>query len=177
MVIRFLGRDQQRGAVEREPIMKATLLCGIGLIAALAGCGPIQRAQIEQQRDAIDAEAVACAQKHKSGEFKTHVQAVTCMNDAYQRGISVGLYPFPDIRLAWEAARLRAAEQLDRGEITETEAKAQLLDISAKATAEARRRAVQNAQTQAEINSMNAVSATAYSNMVVTGIGMMTGGR
>lgn len=159
--------------------MRPTILVPFCLIvsAAVSGCGAAQRAQLQQQRTAIDAEAAACAQNLRSGEFKTHVEAVTCMNDAYHRGVSAGLYPFPDIRLAWEAARLRAAEQLDRGEITETEAKARLLEISATAAAEARRRSTENARVNAVIDADNAAATAAYGNMIATGVGMMTGGR
>ena len=147
-------------------------LACLGVVSAGA---PIQRAQVQQQRAAIDAEAATCVQKLKSGEFKTHVEAASCVNDAYQRGIAEGLYPFPDIRLAWEAARLRVAEQLDRGEITETEARARLLEIGANATAEARRRSIENAETRAEINTMNALSTGVYMNMIGQGVGMMQG--
>jgi hypothetical protein len=155
--------------------MRTTVLCGIGLIAALAGCGPIQRAQIQERRAAVDVQAAACEQRLKSGEFKTHVAAASCINDAYARGISAGLYPYPDIRLAWGAARLRIAEQLDRHELSETEAKARLMEASAAATAEARHRNAENAQRNAEIDTMNAVSTGIYLNMIGQGIGMMQG--
>jgi hypothetical protein len=154
-----------------------TIYCGLALALVLSGCGPIQRAQIQQQRAAIDAEAAACAQKLKSREFKNHVEEATCANDAYARGARAGIYPFPDIRQVWMAAHLRVAEQLDRGEITETEAKARLLEIGATATAEARRRSVENAQANAATRADDAAATAAYANMIAIGVGMMTGGR
>jgi hypothetical protein len=145
------------------------------IAAIVSGCAPMQRAQMQDRRAAVEVEAAACGQKFKSGEFKTHVEAETCVNDAYTRGISAGLYPYPDIRLEWEAARLRVADQLNRHEITETEAKARFLEISATATAEAQRRNADNAQAGSVIRANNAAAAAFYGDMISTGVGMMQG--
>ena len=153
-----------------------TIRCGLVLALLLVSCGPIQRAQIQDQRTAVDAEAARCSERYKAGEFKTHVQLAMCMNEVYARGIKAGLYPYPDIRLAWGAARLRIAEQLDRREISEAEAQARWMEASAAATAEARRRDADRAQRTAETEFMNAATTGIYTNMISQGVGMM-GGR
>jgi hypothetical protein len=152
-----------------------SMCLGLVIVASVSGCAPMQRAQIQEQGVTADAEAATCEQRFKTGVFKTHVEVANCAGDVYARGISAGLYPYPDVRLAWGAARLRIAEQLDRHEISETEAKARWMEASAVATAEAQRRNAQNAQSNAAIRANNAAAMAAYGNMISTGIGMMQG--
>lgn len=72
-----------------------TIYCGLALALVLSGCGPIQTAQIQQQRAAIDAEAAACAQKLKSREFKNHVEEATLRERCLRTGRSGRDLPLP----------------------------------------------------------------------------------
>lgn len=161
--------------------MRAIALCAVGLTVVLAGCGPIQRAQhaayAKERMAQANAEMAACVEKRKAGVFKTHVESATCINDAQRRAFIDVRDPYMDLQSSLSAARLRVAAQIDAGQITEAEAQAKMMDAIAQVQNEARRRQEEAAVRNAAIRANDAAATAAYTNMIATGVGMMTGGR
>ena len=115
--------------------MKAMVLCSVGLIVGLAGCGPIQRAQhaayARERMAQGNVEMAASVEKRKASVIKARVESATCTNDAQRRAfIDVG-YPYTDLQSSLSAARLRVAAQIDAGQIGEVEAQARMMDTIA----------------------------------------------
>ena len=148
---------------------------------ALAGCGPIQRAQhaaYAKDRMALaKVEIAACVEKRKAGELKTHVESATCINEAQRRGFADIGYRYMDLQSALSAARLRIAAQLDALQINETEAQTRMIERIAEIQNEERRRNEEAAVRNVAIRANDAATTAAYTNMIATGVGMMTGGR
>jgi hypothetical protein len=76
--------------------MKATALCGLGLVIGLAGCGPIQRAQqaefTKERMATAKAEMLACKQQRRTSQV-TYVETARCINDVQRRAASLRGYP------------------------------------------------------------------------------------
>jgi len=150
------------------------------LAVGVAGCG---LAQAERSKEiahanhdrmaAAQTEAAACDDRRKSGELHTFVGAATCANDALMRGRQDTHYPYMDIAYSVQATRLRVAEGIDAGRITETEGRAKIADAMAWASGEDRRRreATRAANAQAD-----AQQPQNYLQMMQTGAAMVQPG-
>jgi hypothetical protein len=145
--------------------MKATALCGLGLVIGLAGCGPIQRAQqaefTKERMATAKAEMLACKQQRRTSQV-TYVETARCINDVQRRAFEDIHQPYMDLHYTLSAARLRIAEDLDARRITEAEADARLADATAAAQNEHRRRREDAAMQRAAIGTMNAATTSAY---------------
>jgi hypothetical protein len=98
------------------------------LATGLAGC--ISAQEREQQ-------AAAAAERCKA-TTKTHVEQARCTN-AEQTRLSSGNRNV-DLMHYWQSVKLELADKLDRGEITEVQAEAQLKRLQAQLEAEEQRR-------------------------------------
>jgi hypothetical protein len=108
-----------------------------------------EAAQRDRRMQAASDEARRCVEKRKAGELADHVASATCINDAMERGFSEVRYPHMDLVRVISATRLRAAEQIDSGEITEGEAVVRIAEKISDITSEERRRRAEDIQTNA----------------------------
>jgi len=127
-----------------------------GTPAQLSYQGVYQRQadDAEQRNRRIEAasdEALRCVRKRKAGELPDHVASAMCMNDALERGFREIRYPHMDLIYATSATRLRVAEQLDKGEITEAEAAVRITEKISDVTAEERRRRAEDVKANAAV--------------------------
>ncbi|HEY0523112.1 MAG TPA: hypothetical protein VGD08_06975 [Stellaceae bacterium] len=125
-----------------------------GTPAQLSYQGVYQRQadDAEQRNRRIEAandEARRCVERRKAGELPDYVASATCINDAQERGFRETRFPHMDLVYAISATRLRAAEQIDKGEITEAEAAVRITDKISDVTAEERRRRAEDVRANA----------------------------
>lgn len=126
------------------------------LVAALSGCdlarqqqaqqtAENQRRYVESRKAILDAQIRGCTESFKRGDLKTHVAQDICINDVISAAYSEMHYPYMDLVMNLSATRLRLGEQLDKGTMSDTEARAALTDAMATLISQQRIRDVQAA--------------------------------
>lgn len=118
---------------------KVVLLVVVASLCALSGCSEMndffarrdaaQRdAQIKSRLGQLTKDLDACSMKRKSDPAITHVAYAECVNGAFESATFDAGYPYPDIIATLSAERLRIAEQVDKGQITDVEGVARIDD-------------------------------------------------
>lgn len=118
-------------------------------LAPTAGAQPAPPLQSQQQdfaaalkaaSQAARTAALACAERRRSGELKTHRASVECSNPKIIAAYRHAHYPFMDLIEILAKARLAGAERLDEGTVTEAEFGREMGRLAARVSAEAYRR-------------------------------------
>jgi hypothetical protein len=115
-----------RKAVLFVMLMSAPILSGCSWVGDLfTSNDQPQRAEADRQRlDQMTRETDACVAK----AGKTRVETSMCVNRAFQSAMFDINYPYPDIVASLSAERLRVAEQIDLGQISQAEGLARISD-------------------------------------------------
>jgi dGTP triphosphohydrolase len=111
--------------------------------------------QNKQRMEMASAEAQDCIARRKADGL-THTASAECINDVYQRAFSDIHYVYMDLFDGVSATRLRTAEQIDKGEITEAEGAVRIADKVSAMVTEERRRNVESNNANAATTSANA---------------------
>jgi len=118
--------------------VSAALVC-----AVLLGCGgrqstdtPAIKATGEQMRSIRE----QCQERRRSGEFKSVTEVERCADPRVTAAYREAGYPYMDLIRFAEAARLAGAQQVDKGEISESEYDRQRLMLRDRLAAEINRR-------------------------------------
>ena len=135
------------------------LLVSVSLALLLGGCATevalqkkreFQRAQLAVGDD--------CRKKYQDGLLRNWKERTDCMNDGLMRVAVEYDYPFLDLIMFGNAYRSALAEKLDRGEITEVQAKLLQADVGVFGAQEEQRRIQAAMQTQAQMQQARAAS-------------------
>jgi len=97
----------------------------------------------------IDSVIAECNERRLSKEIKGFKASVECSSPRVKAAWRERRYPYMDLVDVYEAARLVGAENLDKGKLTEAEYNLQLAELRSRFTAEAQRRSLAVANTQA----------------------------
>jgi hypothetical protein len=125
----------------------------------LMGCAEmVQREAIERATADVRAAATDCRAKRDRGEFSGAAAFVRCSNPGIAAAWRRAGHPHLDLIEYELAARLVAAERIDRGEIAESQATLDMAELKTRLNNEMRRR---------NIDGMNAASLQAVSSGVL----------
>jgi hypothetical protein len=91
-------------------------------------------------RDGSKAAVLECRDKRLKKEFKTYKQSAECSNPKILAAYADSNYPYMDLVNVLLAARLVAAENLDKGAITEAQAQQQAAELENRFVSEDQRR-------------------------------------
>jgi len=94
----------------------------------------------QTMRDTTKAAVLECRERRIRQEFKTYRQSVDCSNPKILAAYESSGYPYMDLVRLLLDARMMAAENLDKGAITETVAETQSAELERRLTAEDQKR-------------------------------------
>ena len=123
-----------------------TFTPSVCLVLVVAGCASIahQRQQeVIQQADQI---AHACRAKRLSGELSGHVASAQCSTGPARQVIAASGYPYINLMEVFLAYRMAAAQRVDAGALTESEANLLLTELRSRLVSEEQRRNLMSQQ-------------------------------
>ena len=94
----------------------------------------------QEMREKTKSAVLQCREKRLRKEFRTYKQSVECSNPKILAAYEGSNYPYLDLVRAMLAARLIAAENLDKGAITEVQAQSQAAELESRIGSEDQRR-------------------------------------
>jgi hypothetical protein len=124
-------------------VKTAGFFCAVCFSAALAGCGVAQRIQAQEQAKKLAAQSDAaiadCNTRLPTGDRKTIVARMTCLNEAMT--IRMPLFGTDqDLAQAFMANRLAIAEQVQNGKLSNAEGNAAIAEKWSQSVSESQRR-------------------------------------
>jgi hypothetical protein len=145
--------------------MRSFLAVGVCVIVAGCSSGTSERLTYQESPDArMTRIALAgrqdCEAKFPTAPRRNNVAQAKCIV-AFNEQVIIPQDEAPDLIRKTDAMRLVIAERLDKGTMSEAEAKQQLADAKSAAISELLRRRADGAQTQAQIASAQAAQSQA----------------
>src|SRR6266852_2581528 len=112
-----------------------------------------QRDRVARRDAAVLAATEECRNARLQGELKSYAESVQCSNPRILAANQTAGYPFIDLIVHSNAARLADAEKLDKGQISEAEAVLHFAQVQSQIIEETRRRMLveQTAQNQSSM--------------------------
>jgi hypothetical protein len=156
---------------------RSLAIAAVAVATILSGCVGIRQQQNAARNAEIAAIQAECKNKRLSGELKGFVGQVNCANPRIQevnRRYGSAHMDLLDMILA---KRLELAEKVDNHQMTGAQADVAEAEYKAQVTEIAHRRNLENSAAQAISDQATAAKTNAYTGMINTGAGMMTGGN
>ncbi len=117
-------------------------------IFVLSGCGLIASQRQQEAFRQANVIREECRQRRLAGELKSYVESARCSQERMRQIIAESGHPYMDLVDLDLAYNMALAQRVDKGELSETDAKLQAAELRTRISSEEQRRAMLTYQSQ-----------------------------